>query len=199
MAEVSLEDYTPLVAWGSSEELLNTCLQSQMEDDEDLSCRLQIPDLPEVLILVPRLFSEHGALHFVQGLQTTVTQFPLPCLSFMGHTSFEAVLTLRPNASSKEEIWAKNNLLLFEHEKKKEEKRLFQWEQTYWKLKRKTTVAPRELSSAVWEVAWGKGMASFQGKLRFHCLVGVGSHCMHDPGQSPGAWTAELSGADVYI
>lgn len=71
--------------------------------------------------------------------RTTVSQLPLSCQSFLRHPPFKTELScvdLVPNESSKGEIWAKNNLLLFEHEKKKGKKTLFQWEQTFWKLQK---------------------------------------------------------------
>lgn len=104
-----------------------------MEDDKELSCT----GLPEVLLSVRMSFSECVALHFTQGLQNHCHSVH-PFLPVISETSiFWSRIVLcwlsAQMLSSKGEIWAKNKLLS-EHEKKKEKKPLFQWEQTYWKL-----------------------------------------------------------------
>lgn len=80
MADIALEN--TLGMWGSSEELFNTCLQSQ-KMTKIRAVDSKFPNLPEVLLSVPTSFSEHGALHFMQGLQNHCHSVPtfLPVIS----------------------------------------------------------------------------------------------------------------------
>lgn len=73
--------------------------------------------------------------------------------------------------------------------RKKKKKTLFQQKQIYWKLQ-KTTLAPQQLSSAVCEVARGKGMASFQRQLEPNWWAGEGcTACLTQvTAQVPNRW-----------
>lgn len=72
---------------------------------------------------------------------------------------------------------------------RKKKKTLFQQKQIYWKLQ-KTTLAPQQLSSAVCEVARGKGMASFQRQLEPNWWAGEGcTACLTQvTAQVPNRW-----------
>lgn len=75
---------------------------------------------------------------------------------------------------------------------------LLQWQKTHWRLhKNNPSTTAAELCSL--QGGLGKGMASFQRKLELNSVAGVRSHCVCDPGQSPGLWTTKWSGTNVYV
>lgn len=201
MAEIALQNHRHLWDKGFSAEPFNKLLQHQMEGDEDLCHRFKVsqsatsPTFNSYVLFWTRCTSLYGGIAEPLSLRCLLTV--ISETSIFGDRILLCWLNTHMQLQKeKHELKIIHFFLNMRKIRKKEP--LLQWEKTYWRLhKNNPCTTAAELCSL--QGGLRKGMASFQRKLELNSLAGVRSYCVYDPGQSPGPWTTEGSGTNIYV
>lgn len=165
MAEIALQNYRPLWDKGSSAEPFNKFLQRQMEGDEYLCHRFQVPQFPRSPTFSSYILFWTQCTALYGGIAEPLSLRPL--LTVISETSIFGsrilLCWLNAHMQVQKEKHELKIIHFFLNIRKIRKRNRFSSENKHIGDFIKTTLAPQQLRSAVCKVAWGKAWPPFKG------------------------------------